>query len=349
MRTRADYTATSWLRLSAGIEAERRSASLRGRAPKEQHDQGPNAPVDSIDAGIAGDRSAVFVESDWSPLDNARLIAGMRTDRSEFTGERTYDPRVSVALRVGSHTTLTGAWGRYHQVPEPELFEPSLGAVDLQSMRAVHRVLGVQWERGDALLRAEAYDKRYKSLAQLRRDRSVDTDGTGTSRGLDIFARMPDVHGFGGRISYSLLRAERTDPDTRLPATSPFDITHVLTAVIDATFAQFYSISSALRYSTGRPFSPVLSATFDAGNNVWEPEYGAPFSERVPDFYRVDLSFSRLVPLPHSRMIVLFAAVNNILDRKNINAYQYSPDYSERTPVRSQFNRSVYFGATVTL
>jgi hypothetical protein len=39
--------------------------------------------------------------------------------------------------------------------------------------------------------------------------------------------------------------------------------------------------------------------------------------------------------------------VNNLLDRANLQGYTWSPDYTERLPVRSIFNRSVYFGATL--
>jgi hypothetical protein len=58
---------------------------------------------------------------------------------------------------------------------------------------------------------------------------------------------------------------------------------------------------------------------------------------------------SRLVPLPHQRLLVLFAAANNLFDRKNVHDYRYDATYSTRTAVRSQFKRSIYFGASIDL
>jgi hypothetical protein len=198
-----------------------------------------------------------------------------------------------------------------------------------------------------AQLHAELYQKRYHDLAQFTRDREVVAGGVGAAKGIDVFARWPAWRGLQGRTSYSYIHARRTDPDTRTTATSPFDITHVWTSVIEYTISAGFQISLADRYATGKPYTPVLSARFDSASHAWEPTYGAPCSERLPAFHRVDVSLSRLVPLPSERLLVLFVSMNNIFDRKNIYEYTYNADYSQRIASRSQFQRSVYFGASL--
>jgi hypothetical protein len=91
----------------------------------------------------------------------------------------------------------------------------------------------------------------------------------------------------------------------------------------------------------------VLSAHFDSILHAWQPSHGKPNSARLPAFHRVDVSFSRLVPLSAERLLVLFVSMNNIFDRKNIYEYTYNEDYTKRIPSRSQFQRSVYFGASL--
>ena len=44
---------------------------------------------------------------------------------------------------------------------------------------------------------------------------------------------------------------------------------------------------------------------------------------------------------------MIYASVNNIFDRVNVQSYTYTRDYSQRIPVQSIFNRSFYFGATL--
>jgi hypothetical protein len=40
--------------------------------------------------------------------------------------------------------------------------------------------------------------------------------------------------------------------------------------------------------------------------------------------------------------------VSNVLDRTNVYQYTYNADYTRRIPVRSLFNRSFYFGGSLT-
>ena len=349
LRAQAQFTVTPLLGLTLGGEAVKRISSFEGRTPAQSFDNGPDAPTQVIGAELDDARYALFVESDWTPLDRLRAIVGLRGDRSRLTAETTLDPRASLAIRVTDNATFTAAWGIYHQVPAPSLHDPDFGGANLGSMRAEHRIIGLQIGEGAAQFRLEAYQKNYRDLAAFTREREVVDGGIGRTRGLDVFVRWPGLLGINGRTSYSYIRARRTDPNTGILALSPYDVTHVATTVIDRSFATVWGVSLAHRFATGRPFTPIVSATFDAQTGVWEPVYGAPNAERLPSFQRLDLSLSRLVPLPRQRLLVLFAAANNLFDRKNIHDYRYNATYSKRTPVRSQFKRSIYFGASIDL
>jgi hypothetical protein len=301
--------------------------------------------VDVLRRSVDGVRIGAFAQTDWSVRDRVRVVTGVRTDRSDLTDDFTIDPRISLAVKLHDNAALTAAAGDYHQLPDPALFEIALDAdVALGAMRARHAVLGAQLENAaDAMLRVELYRKTYHDLVQLRRDRTLSLAGTGSSSGIDIFARTG-----GMRLSYSWLQARRSDPDTDMVARSPYDISHVITLIGERTLLFDIDASVALRAATGKPVTPVVAARFDAQRSVWEPIHGDPFSERLPGFRRVDASLSRLVPLGSARMVVLFLAANNLLNRKNSYAYRYNEDYSERTLVRSQFRRSFYFGASVS-
>ena len=103
----------------------------------------------------------------------------------------------------------------------------------------------------------------------------------------------------------------------------------------------------AWRQATGRAYTDIVGADYDALEDRYIPRYGTPFGERLPAFRRLDVSASWYRVLsPHWRS-VLFVSVNNILDRSNVQTLTWSRDYSERIPVRSIFNRSVYFGGTL--
>jgi hypothetical protein len=129
---------------------------------------------------------------------------------------------------------------------------------------------------------------------------------------------------------------------------APFDVTHTLTAVAERTVASGLRASVAYRYATGRPFTPVIGSEYDAAHEVFVPAYGAAMSERLPAFRRLDLSTSYFRQVTPGLQTVVFVSVMNILDRENAQSFRYSPDYSRRQVVPSLFERSVYFGGTIT-
>jgi hypothetical protein len=105
--------------------------------------------------------------------------------------------------------------------------------------------------------------------------------------------------------------------------------------------------SVAWRYATGRPFTPVSGATYDASQNVYVPSYAAPMSERLPTFHRLDFSTSYFRQISPGLQSVVFVSLMNLLDRNNVQRYRYNADYSQRFTDPSLFERSVYFGATL--
>ena len=334
------WTADDAFILRGGGDAEWRGAAFIGRVP--------SINLTKFDSRTDGARNGLFVESDMRPLPDLRLVTGVRTDRSTLTGVRTIDPRVSAALRVGGAGTITSAWGVYHQVSDPLYFDAALGIPGLAPMTARQAVIGAQLGENAFLARIELYKKDYHDLAQLGPNQIVTGGGTGSSRGADVFLKGGLPGRIAGRISYSYVDAKRTDPITGMRARAPFDVTNSFTLVADKSFGVGWSASGAVRYATGKPYTPVTGATFDQSRSLWVPQYSAPYSERLAPLERVDLSLSRYMRLSPQTFLVMFASVNNLFDRVNIYEYRYSADYSQRIPIRSLFNRSFYVGGSIS-
>jgi hypothetical protein len=293
-----------------------------------------------------GDRAALFVETDWRAAERVRLVLGARADHASLTGRATFDPRASAAVMLRPGVSLTAALGVYHQLPDPLFFDPTLGDASLPSMRATHAVLGVQAEPADGVsARVELYEKRYRDLAQHTRDFDVVGGGVGTSRGVDVFLR---ARGRWASRGVRCTARSRRAAAIRTAASSrarPFDVTHTATAIVERGWGR-WRLAGAYRHATGRPFTPVVGAVPDGDG--WDPTYGAPMSERYPALHRVDVSASHVRRVTPSLQAVGFVSLTNVLDRVNVQAYRYSRDYAVRTPSRSTFNRSLYFGASLS-
>lgn len=336
----AAWSASDALVLRGGGDAEWRSAAFVGRVP--------NISLTKFDSKTKGSRDGLFVESDLRPLPDLRLVTGVRTDASTFAHVRTVDPRISAALRVGSAGTITSAWGVYHQVADPLYYDAALGRPGLPPMLARQAVIGGQLGDNAQIARVELYRKDYRDLAQLGPDKIVAGGGTGRSSGVDVFLKGEKTGLIGGRVSYSYVDAKRTDPLTGIQAPAPFDVTHSFTLVADKNFGIGWSASGALRYATGKPYTPVIGATFDSPRNAWVPRYAAAYSARLSPLKRVDLSISKFTRFSPQTFLVVFASVNNLFDRVNIYDYRYSTDYTQRIPIRSLFKRSFYVGGSIS-
>ena len=343
----AEWPATPSLTVRAGGELERTQSAFDGSIPERGDDVAPDARTTLFDSEGAGTRDGVFAEGEWRVRPALLVTVGARTDRSELTDERTADPRISLSLALGHGATMTAAWGNYHQVPDPMLLDAEFGDASLPPMRATQSILGVHLERDRLTARVELYEKHYHDLALLTRDNEVVGGGTGRSRGADLWLKWTAPLGVNARVAYSLVDAQRTDASSGIVTRAPFEVTHSVTALLERRWPAFITTSAAYRYATGRPFTPVVSATFDPQRSGWTPTYGPPMSERLPAFRRLDLSGSILRRFGPVQSVV-FYTLSNALDRENVHTYRYSPDYSQRMPVRSLFNRAHYFGFSLT-
>jgi hypothetical protein len=172
--------------------------------------------------------------------------------------------------------------------------------------------------------------------------------GTGVARGADVFVKHQIWPFLSGRLTYSYVHSWRTDPSTGVQAPASFDITNSLTIVADQALPRGWSLSFACRYATGKPFTPVTGATFDPTTHVWIPQYAAPESDRLPPEKKFDVAISRVTRISGNNQLVYFFSLDNLFDRTNLYEYTYTTDYSRRISVRSLFNRSLYFGASLT-
>lgn len=322
------------LGVTVGVEHERFSANYRG-ADRESGASFFDVKAPTVRTGGHGELA-------WRVTPSSQLTMGARVDRSDFTRRTTVDPRVSFATQRGAWGIVASV-GAYHQVPEPILVRDTIAT----PMRVTQGTIAV--ERGDAdgaRIRIEAYARRWRALSQFTPDFGVASGGTGEALGVDSELRFAFNDVSRMRLVWSVLDARRTDARSGLLAPAPSSITHSVAWITERNIGRL-SINSALRYATGRPFTDIVGRTPSA--NGFDPVFGAPNAERLPGYWRSDVSVSWLLARRSGPTAVFWASLSNVFDRRNIMRYTWNADFTERTPVRSPFNRSIYAGATLLL
>lgn len=341
------YSVSEDFGLVAGAEAEFTKLRVAGHKPSTFDSIAPGADAVDVESRVTGTRTGLYLEGDWTPLPRLRVIAGGRTDRSTLTGERTFDPRFSAAYTLTKGVQLTAATGVYHQVADSLFYDPALLVGAPPSMRATHAIVGIQFGEGARQLRIEAYHKEYRDIIQFTRDRGVSQGGIGSAQGLDFFAKSPLPAGLTGRVTVSLIDTHRTDPDTGILSPTPFGVRSSVTVIVERSFGPRYKAGLSWRSASGKPFTEITGATYDAGRQVYTPTFGSPFAAKLPEYQRLDFSMTGVAWGNKRLLTAWYLSVSDVLGRANVSDYTYSADYRVRSVIPNTFNRSVYIGMSL--
>lgn len=323
--------------IAVGVEHERFTAAYTGTST------GDSSAAFAVRTPTR--RTGLHAELVWRLLSNAQLTAGVRGDRSDFTGRTTIDPRMALALQRGRWGVVASA-GAYSQIPEPILVRQAVAV----PMRVAQATLAL--EHGDSAglrVRTEGYVRRWRSLSQFTPSFGITGNGVGDAIGVDSELRWAFGERANTRLIWSVLDARRTDAASGILAPAPMSITHTVAWLTQREIRRV-SLSTALRYATGRPFTDIVGRTSPVSAGAADqPVFGAPNAARLPGYWRSDLSVSWLLSRKNAPTSVFWASVSNVFDRRNVMRYTWDTTFTVRTPVRSPFNRSIYVGATLLL
>ena len=353
MRLDLSYSSSGWI-FRTGVEAERLGTLSQGAIPAHGGDL----------AGVQGTLLWSLDLSEWRAGGYAEwersagrftINLGMRLDRFQALRAWSADPRASVVYALRAKQRLRLAWGMYHQAPAPEYLNRVDGNPGLRPMHAQHLVAGYAYgeESGHLYLRVEGYAKKYGSLPLEDAALNFNDRGNGFARGVDFFLKLAPSTRWQGWAGYSFLQARRLytpfDDFQRyeIPTAQyrpDFDIPNTLQLVAQHSLTASVSIGASFRMASGKPFTPIAGSSDTPEGLI--PLYGAIDSQRLPLYERLDFSVSKSYSVAKKVSMILFLGVNNVLDRKNVFAYAYSSDYSQRRPAEGSQGRAFYFGTS---
>ncbi len=286
--------------------------------------------------------TAVWTELETGLARNVNVIAGVRGWQSRRADEMGVDPRLALVWQAGRRTTWSVAGGRYHQVAEGFYYRGDVPRS--RAMRADQAILSYEWRRGLRLIRVEAHAKRYRRLVAFDRAYVPRGDGTGGAHGVDFMIKQPLPWEASGRLTWSTVWAERTDPTTGAQAAAPWAVRNSVVLIVDRDFGN-WKCSVAGRWANGRAFTPVIGV--DNAGGWSEPVWGAPNSENYPSFRRIDCTLARTWEVSKRVTAVTYIAGFNLAGWDNVQGYEYSDDFRERREVPAIFSRGIFFGVNL--
>jgi hypothetical protein len=245
-------------------------------------------------------------------------------------------PRFSLAYFISSRDILRFSMGLHHQYGDYFI----LAKNNLQTKKAGHLSLTYDRISDDLDLRVTLYYKEYWDLF-LYQGSHIGNDGLGVARGAEFYLKRkhPKYDAF---FVYNFLDSKRKEHDLLVLTTSPYEISHSFTGIFNYKF-KTGTLGLRFSYATGLPYTPLVGREWDEVNNVFNPIWGDPFSQRYPFYQRLDINGSKNIHI-HKQLIVLYFGIMNVLNRRNILRYEYNDDYSVQSNRYSIFGRSIFVG-----
>lgn len=311
---------------------------------------------------------AAYVNFEWKPIEKLLVIPGLRFD---YFPELHYDgslipefwnydfmkndrgisgePSLRLICRYTFRENHTAkcAVGNYSQTPRPigQVIDKDWGDPMMPATKAAHYVAGYEWQITDLInLDAQGYFNRQWDVPRLATSSDANKemiwarDGKKRMYGLELMLRHDNSERFFGWVSYSLARSETFDYKENRWALYDEDITNHLQVLGSWHLKRDWDVGFRLRYTTGKPQTPIVATVYNEENKFFEPIYGEKNSNRVNPFVQLDLRVDK-------KYIYNKWIFSTYIDLQNVSWFLYkSPeffiynyDYSDKQTISGIF------------
>jgi len=300
------------------------------------------------DISSQGTNISLYANYKLGNIKNLIAEGGSRFNFTRFAngtaGDFSFEPRVSLTLKIFPWISFKSAWGIYQQelttisdeneiitVFEPWIITPSY----LRPASAIHYVTGFNITPSQVLsFDIEGYYKIIHDLKSVNERKYFADDpdlvaGNGESYGLEVLSVLKH-QSISLNIAYSLSWAFKEIYGLRyFPR---YDSRHNLNVLLEYNFGSGWSTSAAWYYNSGLPYTQAIGFYNklyfnDLGNREF---YFSPYTilasknlGRLPDYHRLDLSVSKEFKISSFRFRADVSVIN-VYDRKNLFYYDRS-------------------------
>ncbi|MBP1841586.1 TonB-dependent receptor [Formosa algae] len=266
--------------------------------------------IDTESYGFDNNIAAAFTEADVIFTKQLALKAGLRAEYSQLFKAFEVAPRVSLAYKTSAKSQLSLAYGSFYQNPNNDILKFSQ---NIDSEETSHYILNYQFNVEGRLFRAETYYKDYNNLIKYDTEyasytSNFNNDGYGYAKGIDLFWRdNVSLRNFEYWVSYSYLDTERDYKNYPTKAQPNFANAHNL-SVVGKYWVEDWKSQIGFSYSLA------------SGRTYTNPNETGFLNQKTKTYNNLSLNWAYLM----SPQKILYVAVSNALDFKNVNGYQYA-------------------------
>ena len=275
---------------------------------------------------------------------------GLRTDLNDYESKTLISPRINLDYEiVNSKTNLIFNIGDYYQNP-PAIYVANKTSDRLKSARA--RQYSVCLEHmitTSTKFSVSAYQKDYNNspilpnsnlhndptflFDELRMYNGIVSEGSASSKGLEILIQKKRVENFYGLIGGSIFNSTFIDFEG-IERNRNHNYRYIFNIVGGYRPKSDWELSIRWSYFGGRPYTPINLEASISKNEQYS--YVENFNEsKTPDYHSLFVRYERRYNLKKSNLI-LFFEIWNTYNRENIETFFYSKE-------RESIEKILYF------
>jgi hypothetical protein len=299
-----------------------------------------------------------YAHAKYSFSNRLTLNAGLHTQYLSLNNSTSLEPRIGLKFQSTEKSSVTFGYGMHSQMqPTDVYFYRTLQAdgsytqtnKDLDFTRSMHYVLGYElFPIKDWRIKTEVYYQHLfnvpvtetpSSYTMLNAGASffpnetgnLTNTGTGNNYGAELTIEKFFSKGYYGLITGSLYQSKYKGSD-KIEYNTAFNGNFVYNVLLGKEFKigkakqNRLSLDLKMTHAGGRYFTPIdLPASQAVGYQVLKGDEYA-FSERNPDFYRVDFKVGYVINnKKHKVSQTISIDIQNVTNHKNVFAQRYNP------------------------
>lgn len=274
---------------------------------------------------------AFFLENNWKISPVFALRIGTRVTKYSIASDWRIEPRALLTYQPNLNHSISFAYGVFNQKLG---LEPSVLQEKEIPMQAQHWVGNYTYTFKKHLVRAEVFYKTYDKLllTPLDQQRNYTQKGKGYARGIDLFWKNNSLRNFQFWMTFTYTDSQRKERYWERWMQPAYVVKNSLSVVGKYWIEPWKSqVSMTYHYSSPRVFHDV-----DATHTT---------VYRSSPIHNLSLSWAYVF---HTQKI-LYLAVDNLLGRNPVYAYQFTAPHVQPDVVQASAKRFVYVGFMWTL
>ena len=296
----------------------------------------PQSPSFEMDSTVGRAYVETYVYGKWEPSSVWTLSGGLRGGLQP--GERPYlSTQLSAKYHLSSTQSLLFSAGRYHGRSLPGYFQ-----WDYLPQSSWQLAVDYQWKGPQTGVQAALY---YKEEQGVQASGFMEQSEQRRIAGLELFAEQRFWRQWTVSGSYTFLHSREKQGGAMFPGQNSLPFMAKLTLSYQKLSVGTFALSYVGR--SGLWFTPIEGGFFMEDAAAYAPIMGAQHSERYTAYHRVNFTANKLFPVGKTTLIV-FVAINNILNRANESQRAYTADYQCYSFDYYQ-GRLFYFGVMIGL